>query len=150
ANFVENRGQWATPAQFVAQTGALTLQLQRDAIDLGLAGDQPAAVRLSFEGASPEAMLVGQDRQGGYYNFSFGNDPARWQWQVAAYGSVLYDSLYDGVDVRVREQAGQFAYDLLLQPGANLEQVVIGADGVSGLHLADDGSLILQTPGGPL
>jgi hypothetical protein len=128
----------------------MTLHLEQHAIALRLVGEQPASVRLSFDGASPQAALVGEERQSGYYNFFMGNDAARWRSQVAAYDSVLYDGLYDGVDVRVREQAGRFEYDLLVEAGADLEQVVIRADGISGLELGEDGSLILQTSGGPL
>jgi hypothetical protein len=148
--FVENRGQWATPARFVAWNAAMALHLEQDAVALRLGGEQPASIRLTFEGASQDTTLVGEDRQSGYYNFFLGNDPARWHAQVAAYASVRYVGLYDGVDVRVRQADGQFAYDLLLDPGADLSRVVIRADGASGLELAADGSLTVHTPGGPL
>jgi len=61
---------------------------------------------------------------------------------------VLYREIYDGVDVRVREEGGRLEYDVLLLPGADLEQVVIRADGASRLALESDGSLTLDTPTG--
>src|SRR5262249_35567012 len=38
----------------------------------------------------------------------------------------------------------------VLQPAADLGQVVIKADGASGLQVAPDGSLVIQTSAGPL
>src|SRR5262249_29149916 len=146
----ENRGQWATPARFVAWDGPVSAELAGNGIQFHLAGDRPASVGLTFEGASSGANLVGEGKQGGDYNFFLGNDPGKWVSHAAAYDSVLFHGLYSGVDVRVREGAGQMEYDLLLQPGADLGKVVVRADGASGLALADDGSLIVQTAAGPL
>ena len=50
----------------------------------------------------------------------------------------------------MREGAGGFEYDLLLEPGADLDQVVIRADGATGLSVAADGSLLVHTPAGDL
>lgn len=148
-DFIENRGQWDSSAKFVAWKGALAASIERDAIKLRLGADQ-SALSLTFEGASPEVTLAGTEKRSGYYNFFMGSDPAKWQSQVAAYAGVLYGGLYEGVDVRVREAAEQLVYDVMLAPGAGLEQVVIRADGASGIALASDGSLILQTAQGAL
>ena len=41
-------------------------------------------------------------------------------------------------------------YDLLLQPGADLSQVVVHVEGAEGLSIAKDGSLVIETALGPL
>jgi len=63
---------------------------------------------------------------------------------------VLYRQIYAGVDVRVREDANRFEYDLLVAPGADLSTIVIRADGASRLDLSPDGSLVVHTDAGPL
>ncbi len=148
-DFIENHGQWDTPAQFVARQGRMAASFEKEAIQLHLAENQPT-VGLTFEDASPRATLVGEDKRSGYYNFFIGNDPARWQTHVAAYGSLLYRELYAGVDVRVREDGDQLRYDLLLAPGADVTQIVIRAKGIDRLAIADDGGLILHTANGLL
>ncbi len=148
-DFIENRGQWDAAVKFAARKGSLTAFFADDAIQLHLGANQPT-LGLTFEGASQNVTLVGEEKHGGYYNFFIGNDPAKWQSRVAAYGSVLYRGLYEGIDVRVREAAERLVYDVMLAPGADLEQVVIHADGTSGIELASDGSLILETASGPL
>src|SRR5262245_10351537 len=151
ADFVENRGQWNGPAKFVARRGHVVASLERDAIRLRVGEDRTSSLVLAFEGAANRNVrLVGEDKRSGYYNFFLGNDSARWRSKVPAYGGVLYRGLYEGVDVRVREEAGRLEYDLLLQPGADLEQVVIRCDGATQLSLEPDGSLMLRTEHGPI
>src|SRR5262249_38275080 len=80
--------------------------------------------------------------QAGYFNCFVGNDPASWQSHVAAYSSVRYAGLYDGVDVRVRDGGRRLEYDLLLAPGADLSRVAVRVSGASGLEVGGDGSLL--------
>ena len=149
-DFVENRGQWDKATEFVAHRGSLAAHFQRDAIELYLGEPQQDPLRLAFEGASAGARLVGEKERAGTYNFYMGDDPDSWRADVAAYGSLLYSGLYDGVDVRVREGGVGVEYDVLLAPFAGLEQVVIRADGASSVRLGADGALVLGTPAGPL
>jgi hypothetical protein len=148
--FIGNQGQWNPATRFVAQDGALAARFENDGIQLQLGGARPASVGLTFEGASPSASVMGVGKQSGYYNFFLGNDPSGWVSHVATYGSILYQGLYPGVDVSVQEAAGHLEYNVLLRPGADLSQVVIHVDGAAGLALAPDGSLVVQTPAGPL
>jgi hypothetical protein len=148
-DFVENRGQWQTSARFVARQGEVTVALEPEAIRLQL-GERALKLALSFEGATPGVKLLGEARQPGVYNYFMGSDASAWRTGVPAFNSVIYRKLYDGVDVRVREQAGLFEYDVLLSPRADLSRVVIRADGASRLELLDDGSLLMHTAEGPL
>jgi hypothetical protein len=147
-DFVENRGQWPAAARFVAQKGPLSAVLEPGGIQLSLGTGE--AVRLVFEGAMPSTTLAGEARRPGVYNFYLGDQVERWASNVPAFASVLYRDLYKGVDLRVREDAGRLEYDLLLAAGADLDQVVVRGEGVTGLRVEPDGSLVLDTPNGPL
>lgn len=149
-DFVENRGQWDAATKFVARKGSLVASFSQGEIKLQSGKGQPASVGLSFEGASKSATLIGEAKRDGSYNFFTGNDRAKWRANVAAYGSLLYRGVYDGIDVRVRDAGERLEYDLLLAAGADLERVVMRADGASGIEVAGDGSLILQTANGSL
>ena len=148
-DFIENHGQWNTPAKFVARTDALAAYFEENSIELVL-GKNQSTLSLTFEGALRNVKLVGEAQRSGYYNFFMGNDPAHWQSHVSAYGNLLYQGLYNGIDVRVREDSGQLQYDLLLGPGADLDQVKISATGSSKLSIASDGALLMETAGGML
>lgn len=140
-SFVENRGQWPARVRFVAQRGRLAATFERDAVKLSL-GRAPLGLR--FEGAAP-ARLVGERPRGARYNFFLGNDPSRWRSNVRAYSSVLYQGLYQGIDLRVREDAPRLEYDLLVAPGADPGRVVVRTEGTSRLALGRDGGLLMRT-----
>jgi hypothetical protein len=149
-DFVENRGQWNSSTKFVARRGAVAAGFESDAIKLHLANSPSAFLSFKFEGAATQARLIGENARSGRYNFLIGNDPSKWKSNIAAYGSVRYRGLYKGVDLRILEQSGNLEYELLLAPGASLEQAVIRAEGSQGLELAADGALIVKTSAGPL
>src|SRR2546425_4325558 len=149
-DFVENRGQWDSSATFVAHQGRLAASLEPGGVRLLLAGDRPAEVSLTFDGASKDAIPTGEERRNGQYNFFIGNDPRKWRSNVPAFGVVRYRGLYQGVDLRMLHRDGKLEYDLLLAPGADLERVVIRTDGASGMQVGADGALTLETAAGPL
>ena len=149
-DFVENRGQWDAAVRFAARKGPMRASFEKGAIQLRYGKERPTRLGLHFEGASAGVTLTGEGRRGGRYNFYTGNDPAKWRAGVAAFGSVLYRGLYEGVDLRVREEGGRLEYDLTLAPGAELEKVLIRAEGAAGIEVGDDGSLLLRTGHGTL
>ncbi len=147
-DFIENRGQWDASVVFAARNGAASAAFERDRIQLDLGNGE--AIELAFEGAASSATLAGEQKRGGVYNFVVGNDPTDWHTDVPSYSSVLYRDIYDGIDVRVRQADANLEYDLLLDPGAALEQFVIRADSSSPATIDADGSLVLHTEAGPL
>jgi hypothetical protein len=149
-DFIENRGQWDSSVKFAALKGKKAARFERNAIRLRLGEGKQTALGLVFEGAAKDAMLVGEAKRSGYYNFFIGNNPQEWRTKVAAYSSVFYRGLYSGVDMRVREEGERLEYDLILAPKADVTKVVIRADGVSAIEIASDGALILQTADGSL
>ena len=151
APFVPNLGQWTHPAHFVFASGATTLFAEGRGWTLLLRGSaSDAAVRMTFEGAARHPDLRGENALRGNHNYFLGNDPGRWRTHVPLYASVLYRGLYPGIDLRLREAARHPEYDLLLQPGIDLDSVRVRVEGASDLHLADDGSLVIDTAAGPL
>lgn len=149
--FVENRGQWPAPVKFRARWGGMVAHLEGDALTLQLerreSGGQVkgVVVRMAFEGASKNVTLEGEAELPGTHNFFLGSDPSRWRTEVPGYARVVYRSLYDGVDVRLREDGGELEYDLLLAEAADLSQVVVRCDGTGGLKADSDGSLLMET-----
>ncbi len=168
ACFVENRGQWSFPARYVSRMGPMTLFLEergwRFTVLDPTAGSRPlseacapdpeertparphgVAVRMTFAGAGvPE--FVTEDRLPGHHNYLLGSDPAKWRAEVPLYGSIRLRGMYPGIDVRLREEDRHLEYDLLLEPGADLGQVVVEVEGARGLRLEGDGSLGIDTP----
>ena len=92
-------------------------------------------IRLELEGADTEAAIEGVDPLRGRYSFFYGNDPDCWHSNLPSYGAVRYRDVYAGVDLKLHRKDGQLEYDLLLRPGAALEDVVFRAHGVDGVRV---------------
>ncbi|MEZ6014437.1 MAG: hypothetical protein R3F49_04935 [Planctomycetota bacterium] len=149
--FIENRGQWETPARFIATRGPVRIYVEPTALTVAVES-QPgeAAVpvtRFAFEGADAGARAEGVDATAGVYNFYRGGADTHAE-QVHRYQNVLLRGVYPGIDVRLREHQDRLEYDLLLAPGADLDAVVVKCEGIERLELADDGRLLLHTAGG--
>ena len=150
ANFIANQGQWNGPVRFAARRQGLALILEPHAMRLQLGGDRAETLAFVFEGASSHVAPAGEEQRPGVYNFISGKDASGWRLNVPSYRSVLYRGMYDGIDVRVREQSQHFEYDLIIAPHTDLGQVVVRVDGATSIELADDGGLIVGTTAGPL
>jgi len=105
-HFVENVGQWADDVRFGLLRGPIAARFTDDAIRLDCGSStRRHSVHLRFEGASREARVHGEAKQPGVYNFIKGANPSNWKTSAPAFGQLLYDDLYSGVDVRVRKGA---------------------------------------------
>ncbi len=150
--FTENRGQEDARVRFTARQGDLHAWVLRDELVLRLdAGDDDArTVALRFEGAADACRVEGAVRAAGVARYYRGDDPARWVDDAPLWESVRWRGVHEGVDVRLVERGGRLAYDLLLAPGASLDDVVVACEGAERLELAAPDRLVVQTAAGPL
>lgn len=145
---VENAGQWPSDVLFAAERDTHTAAFTREG--WWFFGRDSRRTAFRFADSREDVAVTGEDRLPQRHSYFLGNDGERWRGGVPSYASILYEGLYDGVDVRVREASGQLEYDLLLAPGATLEDVAIEVSSATGLHIAPDGRLCMQTPLGVL
>lgn len=163
--FVENRGQWDTPAAFIARgvlesgTGFVYrvepdgLWLQYEGRSLEASGEgkvDRALFRMSFLGASPDARCIGELHTEELVSYYLGNDPQRWRTGIRPARQVRVEAVWDGIDVVLREGSMGLEYDLEVAPGADLEQIGFRLEGVDGLEVGGDGELLGRTAWGDL
>ncbi len=112
--------------------------------------DVGASVQVRFEGSNAvEPIGVGPMQHLG--NFFIGNDPDMWVTGARSYREVLYNDLYDGIDLVYRFSEGRLKYDYIVEPHADPGQITMGYQGVEGLELdAWDGDLLMRTAAGTL
>jgi len=72
-------------------------------------------------------------------NFFIGNDPSRWRTSVPNYREVVYQDLYDGVDLVYRSSANGLKYDFIISPRTNPDVIRIGYEGVESMQLDGEG-----------
>jgi hypothetical protein len=148
ALFVENQGQWSDPAvRYVHDGNRVDVAATGTGIVFQVAGTQATdtqALRFSasFVGARP-VLPAGSERSPTVVNYFVG-DPSLWRQNVPAYEQVVYEGLYEGVDLYVQGLGSHLKYEFHVAPGADWSQISIRYDGIAGLSLAADGSSVLD------
>ncbi|MGE3804182.1 MAG: SBBP repeat-containing protein, partial [Gemmataceae bacterium] len=106
---------------------------------------------LQIVGGNPNASPVAQEAQPGTVNYLMGDDPSAWRTNVTTYGNVLFQQVYDGIDlIYYGTDQRELQFDFVVAPGANPDNIRFTFAGADQVELAEDGSLLLHTAGGTL
>ncbi len=168
AVFIENQGQWADASvRFVHRGQGANIAHTDSGPVFELFREVPAAeddaesrekgpdtfseqpgeierLRFSatFDGANA-VRPVGLEQAETRFNFLVG-DPSQWRQDVPSYEVVAYEGLYDGIDLHTWGRRDHLKYEFHVAPGADYSAIRITYDGIAGLSLADDGSLVVD------
>lgn len=155
ALFVENRGQWADQSVRFVHNGSGMNVAMTDAGPVFQAfrrehnkPEQPDALTpgvrfsASFVGAKRVAP-IGRQRSSTVFNYSIG-DPSTRREQVPSYEIVAYEGLYDGINLLTWGLRSSLKYEFHVAPGADWRQIAVRYDGIGGLSIAGDGSLVVD------
>ncbi|HEU5012968.1 MAG TPA: Calx-beta domain-containing protein [Roseiflexaceae bacterium] len=148
--FVPNAGQTDPQVRFQAQAMGGTIFFTPGEVVLALPKSQTdahdsATIRVQFEGANADARITGEQQLPGVVNHMVGADASRWHTGLPTYGSLVYQSLYAGVDLRYEDAHGSLKSTYVVAPGANPARLrwryngaeAVGIDRASGnLHVA--------------
>jgi beta-propeller repeat-containing protein/Big-like domain-containing protein len=154
-SFEENRGQVASEYDYVSRGPNYVLLLNRSSATLlSHSNSRPSIsmIRIRFIGARRGVTPHPLKRLATHTNYLIGNDSRRWKTNVPNYARIVYEGLYDGVDLIYHGADGQLEFDFLLQPGANPESIRIAVEGAKstlgdGLTLTSNGTkLIMKQP----
>ncbi len=108
------------------------------------------ALKVHFEGSSPKARVVGEDRLPWNNNYFIGNNPSKWRTDVPNYKRIRYENIYDGIDLVYYGNGKGLKYDFIVQPGADPKQIQLRYDGTSDIVPDENGELKVKTPFGNL
>jgi hypothetical protein len=107
---------------------------------------ETSTIRMRLDGAKPVA-IQGENSLSGTLNYITGSDPAKWRTSIQTYAQVRYAGIYPGVDLIYYGNDNRLEYDFIVAPGADANQIRMSFVGTSGLHLDEDGNLILDCEG---
>jgi hypothetical protein len=124
-------------AQSIAQTSAIhTLE------EAPLRG---CNLRFTFEGSSMVDPTP-RESQPSTFNFFSGDDPDRWRCGVPSYREIVFENLYDGIDLVYRSMGERVKYEFIARPGSNPSEILILVQGHQGLAIDPSGALQIFTP----
>jgi hypothetical protein len=159
-SFEPNRGQTASPVQFLSRGSGYAIFLAPGEIVLNLERQQPAAaagqpleaasidtLRMSLIGANTKARAEGMAPQPGVVSYFTGNDPKQWRTGIPTYGKVDYPQIYPGVDLVFYGNQRQLEYDFVVAPGADPSRIAWRIDGARA-SVDAEGNLVLNAPNG--
>jgi Beta-propeller repeat len=154
--FVENCGQFQeavryrtvfpSPAASVTDDGLVLTQVAPSHSASLVRGHN---VRLRFESTdrtAPLAQLVPGTPSSTRASYFRGNDSTKWISAAPCMHSVIFEGVASDVSVEVHTRNGAIEYDVLAQPGASLQDLVVIVEGADAIELQADGSLLILTP----
>ena len=157
--FVENQGQLDREVEFFHPgsegnvyftSGAIVLDMRGSANDRGAGEKSGCVLKVLFEGANPGPSISGRGELPTRFNYFRGSDPEGWRSDVKAFGEVVYQDLWPGIDLVFRESGGRLTYEIVASPGADRSHVKFQYEGADQIVHSEDGSARLETPVGVL
>ena len=147
--FIANAGQTdgAVSAHSVGVASAMSLFFTHRDVRLVLSRDgvRTAVTMTLVDSQASRVELLG--RTAGHVNYITANAHRS---GMAAYREVRYRDAWPGVDVRFVGDKERLVYELLLSPGARVEDIQFRFDGADSVALTETGGLRIATPAGDL
>src|SRR5262245_2901095 len=88
---------------------------------------------------------IGAQAAATHVNVFAGNDPTRWQRDVASYADVDLGAVWPGISVALAARGKQVEKVFTVEPGAAPDAIRVRVAGAESLALAADGGLMLHT-----
>ncbi len=105
---------------------------------------------VTFPGSNPAAPRGAQPQEA-KFNYYIGDDESKWASNVPSFGAIIYENLYDGVDLTIAgNDDGVLKYEFHVAPGADWNQIRIAYDGIDSLCVDESGDLRIATSFGTL
>ena len=102
---------------------------------------------MQLVGALASPTVTGLEPQPGKSHYLYGNDPAAWRTGIPHYAKVIYEDVFRGVDLVYYGKQRQLAYDFIIAPGANPDQIKLTFQGVDALRRDKRGNLLVESGG---
>ena len=103
-------------------------------------------IRITFQGANP-VQPQGRYELPHRSNFFLGNDPSKWQTDVRSYREIVYENLYEAIDLVYHMGPDGLKYDFIVHPGGDPALVRMAYEGLESLDVNPE-SLVMRTETG--
>ncbi|MBL7944152.1 MAG: hypothetical protein JNM00_15385, partial [Flavobacteriales bacterium] len=159
--FIENRGQWPAHVLFGVQVeggmmflekgGTTSHQMDLSEFSRIHASKSEKAPTLfghvfhtRFIDANTDAAAHPLSRQKTYYNYFLGDDPNSWAGGCAAFGEVVRNNIWPGIDIRYYNNGFFLKYDFHVGVGTDAGVIRFAVEDASQVYL-ENGKLIIKT-----
>jgi hypothetical protein len=105
------------------------------------------SVKLDFIDANPKVRPVGREQTPTTFSY-FKGQRQDWKRGLKTYSSVVYENLWDGIDLIYSGTVNRMKYSFVVRPGADPAQIKLAYRGASEVRVNGQGELEVHTPVG--
>jgi len=113
-------------------------QFSIDSIDFSI-------IKISFEGANNNPTIVPQNPLPTKSNYFYGNDPLNWHRNINSYQEIIYQDIYQGIDLIYKNNGSNIEYDFIVSPGTDPDLIKIKVSGADDIYLDQDNKLVITS-----
>lgn len=108
------------------------------------------AYEINFLDADTNAVAIPDKPLAVTNNYFIGSDSTKWKTGCKVFNGVTYKNVYKNVDVRYYSDNGNLKYDIIINPGADINKIALKFNGLDGLLLNKYGNLTMKTSVGEI
>ena len=156
-SFEPNQGQTDAQVQYLARTqnstayfvpGQFVVDSTWQATQNNQTVQDEFAQRIQFANANADAQYVAGTPLPGTVNYLIGNDATQWLTNIPTSATLLYQNVWNGIDVQFNGNQGDLRYNFVVAPGADPNQISLAFPDATTLQVDNQGELVMTTPGG--
>ncbi len=159
--FIENKGQWPKNVKYRVKLESGYLYLENDKLtyqfydysellahhakplntttsDIKL---KQHSYQVLFEKKSSISNIVATNQTSNYFNYFLG-EKSKWASNVRGYEKVIYQNIYDKIDLVFYSSKGSLKYDFIVHPGANSNEIKLLYKGVDKINIKNQELII--------
>ncbi|MCC6720895.1 MAG: gliding motility-associated C-terminal domain-containing protein [Bacteroidia bacterium] len=162
--FVENKGQFESNVLYRVELNAGYIFLERNSItfkifsydDFSKSHSHPHntgfendninghVLKYNFVNSNKNIGVYGELPFFEKYNYFLGKDKSKWATDVQVFKQVVYNNIYNGVDLKLYSKNGKLKYEWIVKPGADIKNIKLEINGADSLKIGGN-SLIIST-----
>lgn len=166
--FVENKGQWEGDFLYKAITRHGDIYLKKNGFRIMQLSEGFHEMRqklhntplssemqkvnyhvydMIFENSNTAFIHSTEKNLPHYYNYFLGNNPKNWKSKIHPSLVVNYQSIYNGIDLRIYSDEGNIKYDFMVAPNYDPKVIGINYQGIDKIQLENNNLLIKTSLG---
>jgi hypothetical protein len=106
--------------------------------------DEYHTFKMKFNGSNKNVVINGGNESVTKTNIFKGSSQKDWKTNLTNYNDLIYQNIYDGINVKYFNQSGCLKYDFEVMPHADPNKIKFKYEGLSGITTDKNGNLIID------
>ncbi|MBI3233721.1 MAG: hypothetical protein HYZ42_06710, partial [Bacteroidetes bacterium] len=102
-------------------------------------------IDIDLEGMNTDVKIEAQEMSSDYMHYNLEEQGIEKKVNVNRYRKVIYKNVYTGIDLEFVMNNGQFKFNWILQPGADLNQIKLTYHNAQKLTITKENTLLIKT-----